>query len=117
MTGTDAPGAGVRPARIGLRAFTIAALVVAVVLAVVVSGTASSEPDGLERVAIDTGFADAATDHALADLPTADYGIRGVENERLSVGLAGLLGVAVTFAVSGGLFLVLRRRPPTAQHA
>ncbi len=62
------------------------------VIAGFVSYYASSEPDGLEKVAGDQGFIDAAQDSANAALPTADYGIAGVESERLSVGLAGILG-------------------------
>ena len=37
--------------------------------------------------------------HALADAPTAGYGVDGVDDERLGTGLAGLIGVVVTFAV------------------
>lgn len=103
--------------RVSLRAFVAGALLVALVLAGLLSAEASSAPDGLERVAIDEGFADAADDHALGELPTADYGIRGVDDERLSVGLAGALGVAVTFAATGGLLLVLRRRAGTERPA
>jgi cobalt/nickel transport protein len=42
----------------------------------------------------------------------ADYGVKGIENERLSVGTAGVIGVIATGAVSGGLFLLLRRKKP-----
>ena len=69
------------------------ALGVALLLAFFVSPEASSSPDGLEKVATDKGFIDTGTDHALADLPTADYGVEGVDNERLSTGLAGIIGV------------------------
>jgi hypothetical protein len=75
-----------------------------------VSGFASSEPDGLERVAEDEGFSDSAEGHDLADSPVADYGVDGVDNERLSTGLAGLIGVVVTFGVGCALFLVVRKR-------
>jgi hypothetical protein len=96
--------------RVGLRAFVAGGLVVAALLAVGLSRWASTEPDGLNRVAIDEGFADEETDHALADAPTAGYAVDGVEDEGLGTGLAGLIGVAVTFAVAGGLLLVVRRR-------
>ena len=78
--------------------FVVIGLVVAAVLAGIVSGFASSSPDGLERVAEDQGFIDQAEDHDLAGSPVADYGVRGVDDARLSTGLAGLLGVTVTFA-------------------
>ncbi len=89
--------------------FLLAGLLVALLLAGVVSGFASSDPDGLERVAEDKGFAETAEDHALGDGPLADYGVSGVENERLSTGLAGVLGVGITFAFGLGLFALVRR--------
>lgn len=90
-------------------AFVLVGLLVALLLAGVVSGFASSSPDGLEKVAQEQGFADAARDSALADGPLADYTVRGVGNERLSTGLAGVLGVGVTFAFGLGLFALVRR--------
>jgi cobalt/nickel transport system permease protein len=93
-----------------VRAFVAAGLVVAAALAFLVAPAASSRPDGLERVAIDEGFAGTADEHALADSPTADYEVRGVDDERLGTGLAGLLGIGVTFALAGGVLLLVRRR-------
>jgi hypothetical protein len=95
--------------RLRLGAFVVAGLAVAAALAFFVSPQASSEPDGLNKVAIDEGFADQETNHALDDTPTAGYAVRGVDDDRLSTGLAGLVGVAVTFAVAGVLFLAVRR--------
>jgi hypothetical protein len=95
--------------RIGLAAFVVGGLVVASGLAFFVSPRASSEPDGLENVANEEGFADTGTDHALDDAPTAGYEVRGVDDDGLSTGLAGLIGVALTFAATGLLFLVVRR--------
>lgn len=92
------------------RTFFAAALLLALVLAGVVSSFASSSPDGLEKVAEDKGFIDTAQDHDLAGSPLADYGVAGVDNDRLSGGLAGIIGVGATLAVGGGVFLVLRRR-------
>lgn len=88
--------------------FVGSGLLVALIVAGVVSGFASGSPDGLERVSIDQGFDQAAADHALADSPLADYSVDGVENERLSTGLAGVIGVALTVAVAGALFSGLR---------
>ena len=70
---------------------------------------ASSSPDGLEKVAADKAIDRDALDHALADGPLADYSVQGVDDGRLGTGLAGVVGVAVTFAVGGCLFVVLRR--------
>jgi hypothetical protein len=94
--------------------FLIAGLVVALTLAGIVSFYASSEPDGLEKVADDKGFLESADEHSLADSPLADYGVEGVDDDRLSVGLAGVIGVVITFAVgAGALWLVRSRRPAT----
>jgi cobalt/nickel transport protein len=91
-----------------LRLFVIAGLLVAVGLALVVGGFASSSPDGLERVAEDKGFLETAQDHLFADGPLADYAVKGVGNERLSTGLAGLIGVLITFGIGLALFALLR---------
>ncbi|HEX6231458.1 MAG TPA: PDGLE domain-containing protein [Actinomycetota bacterium] len=88
--------------------FVVGGLIVALGLAFFVSPFASSSPDGLEKVAIDQGFAETAEEHALADGPLADYGVRGVEDEGLSTGLAGVIGVAITFGVAMLLFGLLR---------
>ncbi|MFJ8233019.1 energy-coupling factor ABC transporter permease [Streptomyces sp. NPDC094448] len=97
----DAP----RPApRRPSRAVALTGLAVAVVLAGFVSFYASASPDGLERVAIDKGFADSADDHATMDWPLADYSIADIADDRLSGGLAGVIGVVATVA-AGTLLL------------
>ncbi len=92
------------------RKFLILGLLVSALLAGGASFYASSSPDGLEKVAEDIGFIETAKDNSNADTALADYGVKGVENERLSVGVAGVIGVIATGAVSGGLFLLLRRK-------
>jgi hypothetical protein len=84
-------------------------LALSLVLAGGVSYYASSQPDGLEKVAGDVGFLDSAKESAVEDSPLAGYGVAGVENERISGGLAGIIGVASTAAISFGLFYGLRR--------
>ena len=91
-----------------LRLFLIAGLLVTIGLALVVSGFASSSPDGLEKVAEDKGFLETAQDHLFADGPLADYAVKGVGNERLSTGLSGLIGVLITFGVGLALFALVR---------
>ena len=90
--------------------FYVTFFISALVLAAVVSFYASSSPDGLEKVAGDIGFSKSAKDHANKDFALAYYGVAGVENERFSVGIAGAIGVIATGAVSGVLFLALRRK-------
>lgn len=86
--------------------FVLAGLAVALVLAFGVSRFASSEPDGLNRVAIDHGLDASEQPHGLEDGPFAGYSTRGVEDDGLGTGLAGIVGVVATFAVAGGLVWV-----------
>ena len=85
-------------------------MLISVVLAGVLSFYASSEPDGLEKVAQDAGFADSAKDSANADSALADYGVAGVDDPRASVAGAGLIGVAITAAAGFALFALLKPR-------
>ena len=87
----------------------VAGLALSLVLAGGASYYASSQPDGLEKVAGDVGFLDLAKESAVEDSPLAGYGVAGIENERISGGLAGVIGVASTAAISFGLFYALRR--------
>jgi cobalt/nickel transport protein len=98
-----------------VRQRTLLALGVLVCLLVagVASYYASSHPDGLEYVAEHTGFLHTAEDSASADGPLADYSVRGVDDARLSGGLAGVAGVVVMLLLSTGLFWALRRRGPS----
>lgn len=98
--------------RISTRTLVLIGLAVSLVLAGVVSFYASGHPDGLEFVAEKLGFASSADQHATSSSPVADYAVRGVENARLSGGLAGLVGVALVGAISFTLMRLLRRRPP-----
>lgn len=88
--------------------FVVGGLIVTLGLAFFVSPLASSSPDGLNKVAIDKGFSGTEKDHTLADGPLAGYGVKGVEDEKLSTGLAGIIGVVVTFGIGMVLFGLLR---------
>jgi len=96
--------------RVSQRAVWLGLLVAALLVAGVASYYASSHPDGLEHVAERTGFIDAAEDSAAADSPLADYQTSGVDDPRVSGGLAGVIGVVVMLVLSTGLFRVVRRR-------
>ena len=91
--------------------FLVSGFVVSLFLAGVVSFYASSDPDGLEKVAEDIGFIETAEDHTYADGALADYGVKGIENERASVGVAGVIGVIGTAIVGGALFTFIARKP------
>ncbi|MBN1093560.1 PDGLE domain-containing protein [Blastococcus sp. TML/M2B] len=93
--------------------FLLAGLLVALVVAGIGSYYASSSPDGLEWSAEKEGFAHTAEDSSTAGSPLADYAVSGVEDGRLSGGLAGVIGVAVTLALAGGITLLVRRRSGT----
>jgi len=91
---------GLSESRKRLYVFLAAGLLVAFGLAGLVSGFASDNPDGLEKVAEDQGFRDTAQDSQLADGPLAGYQVKGVDNDRLSGGLAGIAGVSLTFGLA-----------------
>lgn len=95
--------------RRALAVLLIVGMLGSIVLAAGVSLAASSSPDGLERVAEDTGFAESAQDSAVAGSPLADYDLAGLDSG-MSPSLAGLLGVAITAAVAFGLTWLLGRR-------
>lgn len=92
------------------RTFVVGGLLVALVFAGVVSQFAADDPDGLETVAEETGFASSGTDHAFADSILADYATAGISNENVSLAIAGIVGTVVTLAVAAGIFLAVRDR-------
>lgn len=111
----DAPAAPAPAAPAALAARStkpvwITGLVTALVLAGFVSYYASASPDGLEKVAADKGIDQKVTEHAVADSPLADYGVKDVSDARISGGLAGVIGVGATVAVGTGVFWTVRRR-------
>lgn len=95
------------------RTFFVSALLAALLIAGFGSYYASAHPDGLEHVAGTTGFIDTADEPKTADSPFADYQTKGVDDERVSGGLAGVTGVAVVLVLMGGLAWALRRRRAT----
>lgn len=90
--------------------FWILGLFVTLVLAGVVSYYASGSPDGLESVAEEFGFIQSAKDSAVSGTPLNDYTIRGIDDPRLSTGLAGVVGVLITGIVAYGIFYFARRK-------
>ncbi|WP_164519612.1 PDGLE domain-containing protein [Nocardioides ferulae] len=101
--------------RVSTRALWAGLLVAALLVAGVASYYASAHPDGLEHVAEQTGFLDTAEDSPVADSPLADYQTDGVDDERISGGLAGVIGVVLVLVLMGGLAWLLRRRGPTGR--
>ena len=70
-------------------------------LITLVSPFASSNPDGLEKVAEDKEFIDTAEDPGYEIIP--DYTFPGVENERLATILSGIVGVLIVAAIGLGV--------------
>jgi len=97
--------------------FLVAGLLLALALALFISPFADRDPDGLSKVAEDKGFASTERQHDLADSPVAGYEVKGVDDDRLSTGAAGVIGVLVTFGLGVGAFALLRtlRREPDTQ--
>jgi PDGLE domain len=91
-----------------LRLFLLGGLLVAAGLALFVGGFASSSPDGLNKVAEDHGFAATAKKHLFENGPLAGYTVRGIDDQRLSTGVSGLIGVLVTFGLGLALFALVR---------
>ncbi|MFH1737324.1 MAG: PDGLE domain-containing protein [Actinomycetota bacterium] len=83
--------------------FVIGALIVACLLAFVVSPFASAWPDGLEKVAEHLGFIETAK--ITAKMPIPDYMFPGIGNEGLATGVAGVVGTLITF---GAVYLFAR---------
>lgn len=94
---------GVAPASRGFAVPALAALLIALCL----SPFASPLPDGLEAVMAQYQVLREAA--PLFVTPLADYQIAGIAFDALSTGLAGLIGVALTFLAAGTLAWPLTR--------
>jgi cobalt/nickel transport system permease protein len=90
------------------RLWWVVGLAIAVIVVMVLAPLASPDPDGLERVAGDTGFLAAAQDALYSILP--DYTIPGIEDPVVSTIVSGLIGVAIVFGVAVFLGRLLARR-------
>lgn len=96
--------------RVPLRTFVAAGVLTALFIGAIVSQFAVDDPDGLERVAAETGFATSAEDHVLGDSVFADYATEGLDNEALSLAVAGIAGTLIVLAVGSGLVFAVRDR-------
>jgi len=86
-------------------------LILALVVAALLSPLASSNPDGLERVATDLGFVEKG-EGAKLKAPLADYLFPGIDSEAVSKAAAGIAGTIITFAAMYGLARVMKKRKP-----
>lgn len=92
-----------------LTGFLMAGIGIVVIVAAVLAPRAADSPDGLETVAQDEGFGSAADEHPLADGPVGDYEVGSIENQEISVGVAGLAGAALTGLIAVGSLHLIRR--------
>jgi cobalt/nickel transport system permease protein len=100
--------------RIGRAGLVVAGLLVALGLAAFASPFASTQPDGLDKVAADKGLDDSARDSARQGSPLAGYAVKNVDHEQVGTSLSGIIGVIITVVVAGvpfgGLWVIVRRR-------
>ena len=82
-------------------------LAISALIVVILAPLASSDPDGLERVAEDHGFLQSARDALYSIIP--GYTVPGVGGN-LSTILAGLIGIVIVFALMVLLGRLLARR-------
>jgi hypothetical protein len=90
------------------RYWWVVGLVVIAAIVIVLAPIASSDPDGLERVAVDAGFAEQGQTAPVEIMP--GYSLPFVGDGPLSPIVAGLIGVALIFTMMWLLGRALSRR-------
>ena len=101
--------------RMSRKAFFATFLLVALLVAGFGSYYASAHPDGLNFVAEKTGFIDQEKTSEASDGPFAGYSTKGIDDARLSGGVAGVVGCLLVLTLAGGLAWAVRRRGPAAE--
>jgi cobalt/nickel transport system permease protein len=96
-----------REKQAGGAALWVVGLIIALALAVA-SPLASAYPDGLEWVAEQRGFLDAAQGPAYQVIP--DYVLPGISNEALATILAGIIGTLLVFGIAAAVAYSRRNR-------
>lgn len=80
-----------------------AGLLAALIMGGILSPFASPEPDGLERVAEDEGFAaKGEAEPVYGGSPMPDYRVPGIESRSVSTRLAGVIGTGIAFVLGLG---------------
>ncbi len=89
----------------------IAAVVVILAIGIGLSQFASSQPDGLEYVAEEHGFAGSADEHTLGDSPLAGYGENLEAPSGTATAVSALIGIAATAGLGFVVFRIARKKP------
>ena len=85
-------------------------LLIAIMLAVLLSPFASPWPDGLEKVAEDKGFLERAEVEPPIVAPIPDYAWPGLQSERLATSTAGISGTLIVFGLGWGLAALIKHK-------
>ena len=98
----------IEDSRVEARTLVAGGVILALILGTLAVFFASGNPDGLERVAEDVGFLEAAQEPLYDLLP--DYVVPGISSETAAGVLAVVVGTLLLFAVGYGVARILRRR-------
>lgn len=85
-------------------------LMVAMVLALILSPFASPWPDGLEKIAGDKGFLEKGEIEPVLASPIPDYAWPALKNEKIATSLAGVFGTLIIFGLGYGMAALIRRK-------
>src|SRR5579864_5298838 len=92
------------------RSAWIAGLVLALLIAAMLSPWASRLPDGLDRVAESLGFSVRQRKEPLVSAPLPDYKVPGARDAPWSTPAAGVVGTLAVFGMASLAGYALRRR-------
>lgn len=84
-------------------------IILTALLMIFLAPFASKRPDSLERIAQDRGFL--GKEKSLLPAVIFGYSLPGIKNEKLSVIIAGILGVIIVFLVSYFISVLIRKVP------
>jgi cobalt/nickel transport protein len=84
-------------------------LTIALLIALLVSPFASPWPDGLERVAKDTGFLEKGEGPPLFPSLFPDYTFPGFQNKDWATSVAGLIGTVAMFGIGCGVAALIKK--------
>uniref|UniRef100_A0A7C2E2H0 PDGLE domain-containing protein n=1 Tax=Ammonifex degensii TaxID=42838 RepID=A0A7C2E2H0_9THEO len=84
-------------------------LIVALIIAGLLSPFASPNPDGLEKVAETKGFIDKGEGKEVIHSPIPDYVIPGLAGKGVATAVAGIIGTLITFAAACAVSSIVKR--------